>query len=238
MKTVFHAAAERGFASRGWLKSYHSFSFSSYHDPEKMNFGLLRVLNDDFVEQGMGFGTHGHDNMEIVSIPLSGALKHNDSTGREAVINHGDVQIMSAGSGIQHSEYNNSKTEPVKFLQIWVFPKKKDIEPRYEQKSFNEADKKNQFLTVVSPEKNAKSIWINQDAYFSMANLDANFNLDYTLKNPNHGIYAFVLEGNVDVAGKTLGERDALGVYETDKVSFKANSDAKILVIEVPMTFD
>ena len=238
MKTVFHAAAERGFASRGWLKSYHSFSFSSYHDPEKMNFGLLRVLNDDFVEQGMGFGTHGHDNMEIVSIPLSGALKHNDSTGREAVINHGDVQIMSAGSGIQHSEYNNSKTEPVKFLQIWVFPKKKDIEPRYEQKSFNEADKTNQFLTVVSPEKNAKSIWINQDAYFSMANLDANFNLDYTLKNPNHGIYAFVLEGNVDVAGKTLGERDALGVYETDKVSFKANSDAKILVIEVPMTFD
>ena len=238
MKTVFHAAAERGFASRGWLKSYHSFSFSSYHDPEKMNFGLLRVLNDDFVEQGMGFGTHGHDNMEIVSIPLSGALKHNDSTGREAVINHGDVQIMSAGSGIQHSEYNNSKTEPVKFLQIWVFPKKKDIEPRYEQKSFNEADKTNQFLTVVSPEENAKSIWINQDAYFSMANLDANFNLDYTLKNPNHGIYAFVLEGNVDVVGKTLGERDALGVYEIDKVSFKANSDAKILVIEVPMTFD
>ena len=238
MKTVFHAAAERGFASRGWLKSYHSFSFSSYHDPEKMNFGLLRVLNDDFVEQGMGFGTHGHDNMEIVSIPLSGALKHNDSTGREKVINQGDVQIMSAGRGIQHSEYNNSKTEPVKFLQIWVFPKKKDIEPRYEQKSFNEADKTNQFLTVVSPEENAKSIWINQDAYFSMANLDANFNLDYTLKNPNHGIYAFVLEGNVDVAGKTLGERDALGVYEIDKVSFKANSDAKILVIEVPMTFD
>lgn len=238
MKTVFHAAAERGFASRGWLKSYHSFSFSNYHDPKKMNFGLLRVLNDDFVDKGMGFGTHGHDNMEIVSIPLSGALMHNDSTGREAVIIQGDVQIMSAGSGIQHSEYNNSKTEPVKFLQIWVFPKKKDIEPRYEQKTFSEADKKNQFLTVVSPEENAKSIRINQDAYFSLANLDANQSLDYTLKNPKNGVYAFVLEGNIDVADKTLSEKDALGVYETDKVNFKANTDSKVLVIEVPMTFD
>jgi redox-sensitive bicupin YhaK (pirin superfamily) len=238
MKTVFHAAADRGFASRGWLKSHHSFSFSGYHDPKKMNFGLLRVLNDDFVEQGMGFGTHGHDNMEIVSIPLSGALKHNDSTGREKVINQGDVQIMSAGSGIQHSEYNNSKTDAVKFLQIWVLPKDKDIEPRYEQKTFSETDKKNNFLTVVSPEKDAGNVWINQDAYFSLANIDANQSLDYILKKPNNGIYAFVLDGSIDVANQTLANRDALGVYETEKVNFRANTNTKILLIEVPMTFD
>ena len=236
MKTIFHPAGERGFASRGWLKSYHSFSFSQFYDENKMNFGLLRVLNDDFVEQGMGFGAHGHDNMEIVSIPLSGALKHNDSTGREKVINQGDVQIMSAGSGIQHSEINNSKTEPVKFLQIWIMPKEKDIEPRYEQKTFLEEDKHNKFLTVVSPEKGGANIWINQDAYFSMANLDANTNLEYQLINKNHGIYVFVLEGEIELADHNLKERDALGIYEVEKVNILAKAETKLLVIEIPMS--
>jgi len=236
MKTIFHPASERGFASRGWLKSYHSFSFSQYHDPEKMNFGLLRVLNDDFVEQGMGFGTHGHDNMEIISIPLEGALKHNDSTGREAVIQSGDVQIMSAGTGIQHSEANNSDTEPVKFLQIWVFPKQKDITPKYEQKSFTEEAKKNQFLTVVSPEENSDSIWINQDAWFSLTNLDAGKSLNYNLHAKSNGAYVFVLEGNIEAANLDLKDRDAVGVYETDSIAVSAKTDAKVLVIEVPMS--
>ena len=236
MKTIFHPAGERGFASRGWLKSYHSFSFSQFYDEKKMNFGLLRVLNDDFVEKGMGFGTHGHDNMEIVSIPLSGALKHNDSTGREKVINQGDVQIMSAGSGIQHSEINNSKTEDVKFLQIWILPKEKDIEPRYEQKSFSEEDKSNRFLSVVSPEKDAGSVWINQDAYFSLANLDTGSNIDYKLKSKTHGVYLFVLEGEIEVADHNLKERDALGVYEVEKLNILAKTNTKLLVIEVPMS--
>lgn len=236
MKTIFHPAGERGFASRGWLKSYHSFSFSQFYDEKKMNFGLLRVLNDDFVEKGMGFGTHGHDNMEIVSIPLSGALKHNDSTGREKVINQGDVQIMSAGSGIQHSEINNSKTEDVKFLQIWILPKEKDIEPRYEQKSFSEEDKSNKFLSVVSPEKDAGSVWINQDAYFSLANLDTGSNIDYKLKSKTHGVYLFVLEGEIEVADHNLKERDALGIYEIEKLNILAKANTKLLVIEVPMS--
>ncbi len=235
MKTIFHPASERGFASRGWLKSYHSFSFSQYHDPEKMNFGLLRVLNDDFVEQGMGFGTHGHDNMEIVSIPLEGALKHNDSTGREAVIQSGDVQIMSAGSGIQHSEHNNSKSDPVKFLQIWVFPKEANITPRYEQKSFTEDEKKNNFLTVVSPEKDAKNIWINQDAYFSLGNLDADKEFAYQLHGKNNGVYIFLLDGKINAGDKELNNRDAIGIYEVEEVRINTKVDSKVLVIEVPM---
>lgn len=235
MKTIFHPASERGFASRGWLKSHHSFSFSQYHDPEKMNFGLLRVLNDDFVEQGMGFGAHGHDNMEIISIPLEGALKHNDSTGREAVIQSGDVQIMSAGTGMQHSEYNNSKVDPVKFLQIWVIPKQRNIIPRYEQKSFTEEAKKNQFLTVVSPEENSDSIWINQNAWFSLSNLEAGKALNYDLHSISNGVYVFVLEGNIAAANQDLKDRDAIGVYEVDTVAVSAKTDAKVLVIEVPM---
>ncbi len=235
MKTVFHPATERGFNSFGWLKSYHSFSFGQFHDAEKMNFGLLRVLNDDHVEASMGFGTHGHANMEIVSIPLNGALKHNDSTGREEIIKSGDVQIMSAGSGIKHSEYNASKTEPVDFLQIWVFPKIEDIEPRYEQKSFDEKDKLNTFLTVVSPNQDDKAIWINQDAWFSLSNMDADVSLDYELHGANNGVYVFVLEGELSIEDKFLGKRDALAIYEIEKVNITAKTNAKVLVIEIPM---
>lgn len=237
MKTIFHPASERGFNTFGWLKSYHSFSFGQYNDPNKMSFGLLRVLNDDHVERSMGFGTHGHANMEIVSIPLSGALKHNDSTGREEIIKSGDVQIMSAGSGIKHSEYNASKEEPVDFLQIWVFPKVEDIEPRYEQKTFAEEDKNNRFLTVVSPDESDSAITINQDAWFSLTNLSANKSLDYNLHGKNNGIYVFVLEGDVEIEGIKLARRDALGVYETDgNVTLNATTNAKALVIEVPMS--
>ncbi|HET8829219.1 MAG TPA: pirin family protein [Pelobium sp.] len=237
MKTIFHPAKERGFNSLGWLKSYHSFSFGQFNDPQKMNFGLLRVLNDDHVEQSMGFGTHGHANMEIVSIPLSGALRHKDSTGRDEIIKSGDVQIMSAGSGIQHSEHNASKEEPVDFLQIWVFPKVENIEPRYEQKTFLEEQKLNQFLTVVSPDTDDEAITINQDTWFSISNLSEEKALDYELRNKANGIYVFVLEGSLEVAGKVLEKRDAIGIYETEgSVNLKANSDAKMLVIEVPMS--
>lgn len=236
MKTIFHPAKERGFNSFGWLKSNHSFSFGQFHDSEKMNFGLLRVLNDDHVEPSMGFGTHGHANMEIVSIPLTGALRHKDSTGRDEIIKSGDVQIMSAGSGIQHSEYNASKEDAVDFLQIWVFPKLENIEPRYEQKSFSEAQKADQFLTVVSPNTNDEAITINQDAWFSLANLSEGKALDYELHDSNNGIYVFVLEGAIEIAGQALARRDALGVYETaGSATVKANNNAKVLVIEVPM---
>lgn len=235
MKTIFHPAAQRGFATRGWLNSHHSFSFSQFYDPAKMNFGLLRVLNDDDVAKGMGFGTHGHDNMEIVSIPLTGALMHNDSTGREAIIKQGDVQIMSAGSGIQHSEYNESSTDSVQFLQIWVIPKELNITPRYEQKTFIESDKKNKFLTVVSPEKDGNNIWINQDAYFSMANLDAGFQIDYQLHKQKNGVYIFLLEGEIEAENQLLNRRDAMGVYETESISINAKTESKVLLIEVPM---
>lgn len=236
MKTIFHPAKERGFNSFGWLKSNHSFSFGQFHDPEKMNFGLLRVLNDDHVEQSMGFGTHGHANMEIVSIPLSGALRHKDSTGRDEIIGTGDVQIMSAGSGIQHSEYNASKLEPVDFLQIWVFPKKQNIAPRYEQKNFSEATKQDKFLTVVSPDMNDGAITINQDAWFSLSNLSSGTSINYDLHNKANGIYVFVLEGDLEIAKTTLGKRDAIGIYETEgPVGLSAKSDSKILIIEVPM---
>jgi redox-sensitive bicupin YhaK (pirin superfamily) len=236
MKKIIHKAADRGFNNLGWLKSYHSFSFGQFYDPNKMNFGLLRVLNDDFVEQAMGFGTHGHDNMEIVSIPLSGSLKHKDSMGNDAVIRTGDVQIMSAGTGIKHSEYNESAEEPVKFLQIWVFPKEHDIVPRYDQKTFSEEEKLNKFLTVVSPDKNnEEAIWINQDAWFSLSNLQAGKEIEYKLNKEGNGVYIFLLEGVIAVADEILRTRDAIGLYETSSFKIEANNDAKILVIEVPM---
>lgn len=235
MKTIVHRADSRGNADHGWLKSRHTFSFAEYHNPERVRFGLLRVLNDDHVEAGMGFGTHPHDNMEIISIPLKGALAHKDSTGNEHVINTGDVQIMSAGSGLYHSEYNASKTDEVNFLQIWVFPKERDIEPRYEQKTFDVNDRKNKFQTVVSPEKNNGALWINQDSYFSLANLDKDSKVIYNIKHKGNGVYLFVLEGSIEAAGEKLEKRDAIGIEETDSVEIKAGANSELLLIEVPM---
>jgi quercetin 2,3-dioxygenase len=235
MKTIIHKSDSRGKADHGWLKSRHTFSFAEYHDPERVRFGLLRVLNDDIVEAGMGFGTHPHDNMEIISIPLKGALAHKDSTGNEHVINTGDVQIMSAGSGLYHSEYNASKKDEVNFLQIWVFPKEPDIEPRYEQKTFDVNDRKNKFQTVVSPEKNNRALWINQDAYFSLANLTKGTNLKYNIQHKGNGVYIFVINGSVEIAGNKLDTRDAIGIEDTDSIDISANSDSEILAIEVPM---
>ncbi len=235
MKTTIFKAGSRGHADHGWLNSYHTFSFAEYHDPERVRFGLLRVVNDDLVSPGQGFGTHPHDNMEIVSIPLQGALAHKDSTGTEKVINTGDVQIMSAGSGLYHSEYNASKTEPVSFLQIWVFPKERDITPRYEQKSFDKAERQNKLQTVVSPVKDDGALWINQVAWFSLANLEKGQSIDYTLNNKASGVFIFLLEGNAEAVGEKLEKRDAVGVTGADSIKINANENSEILVIEVPM---
>jgi redox-sensitive bicupin YhaK (pirin superfamily) len=236
MKTIIHKAAERGHANHGWLDSYHSFSFAGYHNPAKIHFGALRVLNDDTVAPGYGFGRHPHDNMEIVSIPLSGDLHHKDSTGRDKIIRQGDVQIMSAGSGIEHSEQNANRDKEVKFLQIWVFPKEKNIEPRYEQKTFLPETRQNQWQTVVAPD-NADALWINQDAWFTMGRFDQGKTSQYQIHNSNNGVYAFIISGKATINGQALDTRDAVGVYETDTVVVTADADTEILLIEVPMQF-
>lgn len=234
MRTIFHPANERGHANHGWLDSHHSFSFSSFYDPLKIHFGALRVLNDDVVLGGAGFGQHPHDNMEIVSIPTVGALAHKDTTGTSKVIATNDVQIMSAGTGLEHSEFNASKTDPVNFFQLWIFPKKRDIKPRYEQKTFDPTERKNSFQVVVSA-SGGNAIAINQDAWISLADFSEGFTKDYTLNLKGNGVYLFVIDGQVEVAGKELNKRDAIGIWETDKVSITATQDSKILVVEVPM---
>ncbi|HRE10570.1 MAG TPA: pirin family protein [Ignavibacteria bacterium] len=235
MKTTLHKAETRGKADHGWLNSHHTFSFASYHNPERVRFGLLRVLNDDIVHAGEGFGTHPHDNMEIISIPLSGALAHKDSTGNEHVINTGDVQIMSAGSGLYHSEYNASKKEAVNFLQIWVFPKERDIEPRYDQRSYDPDDRKNKFQLVVSPEKESSSLWINQDSYFSLTDLEKGSSIEYKLHNPANGIYLFLIEGSIRAGDIQLNKRDGLGIEDTNSINLTAAENSQLLLIEVPM---
>ena len=235
MKTTLHRAETRGHANHGWLNSHHTFSFGGYYDPGRVHFGLLRVLNDDIVTGGGGFGQHPHDNMEIISIPLKGALEHGDNTGGKGTIRSGEVQIMSAGSGIAHSERNASKEEDVNFLQIWVFPKERNIKPRYDQKLFATEERKNKFQAVISPEKNDGTLWINQDAWFSLGNLTKGFNGDYAVKKSSNGIYVFVIEGEVTVNGQKLNKRDGFGVWDTDKISITADTDAEVLLIDVPM---
>jgi len=235
MKTILYPAAERGHANHGWLNAYHSFSFASWYDAKKVQFGLLRVLNDDTIAPAMGFVMHQHDNMEIVTIPLKGILEHKDSMGNTGQIKPGEIQAMSAGTGVFHSEYNGSKTEETKLFQVWIFPKVKDIEPRYEQKSFSAEDRQNKFQTIVSPEKSDKTMWINQDAFFALGNFDKGKASDYSFRHKGNGAYVMVMEGEVEIDGQKLSRRDAMGIWDTDKVSIKANSYSEILVIEVPM---
>jgi len=235
MKQIIHKAASRGHANHGWLNSYHTFSFSGFYDPARIHFGALRVLNDDTVAAGMGFGTHPHDNMEIISIPLSGDLKHKDSMGNETIIKHGDIQVMSAGTGISHSEMNANKDQEVKFLQIWVFPNKQNVTPRYDQITLDETKLKNHLQQVLSPDANDDGVWIHQNAWFSMGQLDKGFNTTYTLKNKTNGVYAFVIEGDVTINGQALNKRDGLGISETDTISISADSDTRLLLMEVPM---
>ncbi len=235
MKTILFKAADRGSADFGWLKPNYYFSFAQYHNPEKVHFGLLRVLNDDFVAGGGGFPTHPHDNMEIVTIPFTGALQHKDSTGGNGVIKAGDIQIMSAGTGVQHSEFNASKTEPVTLFQVWVFPKERNIKPRYDQRNFDVSDRVNKWQTVVSPLDSDKALWINQDARFALTRLDAGKEISYSTAFKGNGVFLVVINGSVQVDGKQLNKRDALGISETDSFSITADADAELLAIEIPM---
>ncbi len=235
MKTILHKAATRGHANHGWLDTSHTFSFANYYDPTRMNFGVLRVLNDDFVDGGKGFGTHPHDNMEIISVPLSGDLEHKDSMGNVAVIKQNDVQILNAGTGISHSEYNKNADKKVNFLQIWVFPKVKNIEPGYDQINFKPEDRVNKLQQIVSPSKEDDGVWINQDAWFHLGNLTKGFQADYAIKLKDNGVYAFVIEGDVTINGQKLNKRDGFGVWDTDKLSIVADSNAEVLLMEVPM---
>ncbi len=236
MNTIYHAADSRGKADHGWLKSFHTFSFSSYYNPERVHFGALRVLNDDTVAPGMGFGTHPHDNMEIVSIPLSGDLQHRDSMGNVAVIREGDVQVMSAGTGIRHSEMNHNRDKEVQFLQIWVIPEKKNVEPRYDQQNFSQADKINKWLTVVSPIGSSDGgVQVHQQAWFSLSKLEAGKKLSYTLHNPASGLYLFLLEGEAEVAGQALNRRDGIGITGTNEIEISSLAGADLLLMEVPV---
>lgn len=235
MKTVLHKAETRGHANHGWLDSHHTFSFANYYNPDRVHFGVLRVLNDDIVAPGRGFGTHPHDNMEIISIPLEGDLEHKDSMGNTTVIRQGDVQVMSAGTGIYHSEFNKNADQPVKFLQIWLFPKKRGVKPRYDQISLAQKELKNQLIQILSPNVDDDGVWIHQDAWFHMGHLEKGRQTDYTLKRKGNGVYAFVLEGTVSIEGQALGKRDGFGIWDTDKITIKADSNAKILLMDVPM---
>ena len=236
MKSILHKANTRGHANHGWLDTYHTFSFAGYYDPERVHFGVLRVLNDDTVAGGMGFGTHPHDNMEIISIPTLGELEHTDNMGNVQVIKQGDVQVMSAGTGIQHSEKNKNSDKPVKFFQIWVFPKQKNVKPRYDQKAFSESDKSNKLLTVVSPiGTNDGGVQVHQDTWFTLGKLDKDFTATYSLKNKANGVYAFVIEGDVTINSQKLNRRDGLAITEADNLKIKADNDAELLLMEVPV---
>ena len=237
MKTIIHKADTRGFADHGWLKSHHTFSFAGYQDQNRMNFGMLRVLNDDVVQPKMGFGTHPHQNMEIISIPLKGALSHKDSMGNKRAIEVGEVQVMSAGTGLTHSEFNDSKTDEVNFLQLWIIPEEMSVEPNYEQRMFSDSGKQNQLQTVVAPKDKleGEALPISQQAYIYRSKLAANNTLNIPLKSSNNGLYIFVADGEVNTGNTILGKRDAVGISETDSVEIAAKSDADLVIIEVPM---
>lgn len=236
IQTVVHKSDTRGHANHGWLESYHSFSFAGYFDPEKTNFGLLRVLNDDRVAGGMGFGKHPHDNMEIISIPLEGDLEHEDSMGTKRVISKNDVQVMSAGTGVFHSEYNKNADIDVKFLQIWIFPKFRNIAPRYDQKTYDPALRVNKIQRIVSPiEDSTDTVKINQDAYLSMSRIEPGRVLTYNLQNKENGAYVFILSGSGLAAGQQLSNRDAVGVWGTDRFEMEASEEMELLIIETPL---
>jgi redox-sensitive bicupin YhaK (pirin superfamily) len=234
-KTILHKADTRGGADHGWLKSYHTFSFAGYFNPERVQFGALRVLNDDEVDGGKGFGDHPHDNMEIISIPLEGSLQHKDSMGNLATIEPGEIQVMSAGTGIYHTEYNKDKNQAVKFLQIWVFPNQRNVEPRYDQIRIAQPEKPNQLVQILSPDKDDAGVWIYQDAWFNMATLSAAGDVNYQMHKAGNGAYIFVLSGEVSVEDEQLHTRDGFGIWETDRFTIKAQTEARVLIMEVPM---
>ena len=232
---ILHKASSRGHADHGWLNAYHSFSFASWYNPERIQFGMLRVLNDDTVAAGMGFGTHPHDNMEIITIPLEGDLAHKDSMGNSSTIKTGDVQVMSAGTGIQHSEFNPNADLQTKLFQIWLFPKYRNVEPRYQQITLDVAKQKNSFAQILSPNPDDEGVWIHQDAWFYLSDFEANFSKILALQKEGNGFYIMNIEGEIEVNGEKLEKRDAIGIWEAIEIEIKANSDSRFLIMEIPM---
>lgn len=237
MKKIFHSSSSRGAADHGWLQAKHSFSFANYYDSERVQFGALRVLNDDIIAPGMGFGTHPHDNMEIITIPLDGALEHKDSMDNIGVIETDEIQVMSAGSGVYHSEYNKSRDQSVSLLQIWVFPNKKNVTPRYDQKNIKDLKKVNSFYPIVTPNQKGPGMWIHQDAWFHIGEFDKETRINYKINKKGNGVYAFLIEGSVQIDGKSLEKRDALGLWDTESFELLANPNSRILLIEVPLNY-
>jgi len=237
MNTIIDRADSRGFADHGWLKSHHTFSFAGYQNPKRMNFGKLRVLNDDLVQPTMGFGTHPHQNMEIISIPLKGALSHKDSMGNKRAIEVGEVQVMSAGTGLTHSEFNDSQTDEVNFLQLWIIPEEMGVTPNYEQRKFAISERKNKLQTVVAPKDKTEgdTLPISQQAYIYRTDLDKNNSIALKPKNTDNGFYIFVVDGSIEVSGKSLNKRDAIGVWDIDSVDVAAHESLEVIIIEVPM---
>ena len=235
MNTVLHKANTRGNANHGWLNSYHSFSFANYYNPERMGFGKLRVLNDDYVKPGMGFNTHPHSNMEIISIPLEGDLEHQDSAGNVAVIKEGDIQVMSAGSGIYHSEFNKNKDKAVKFLQIWVLTNKIGVNPRYDQMTLDQSKLNNRFMQILSPNPKDDGVWIYQDAWFHLGKFSNKIIHNYKIHKKGNGLYAFILEGTASIENQKLGRQDAFGIWNTEQIKINADENSTILLLEVPM---
>lgn len=235
MKTTIHKSGTRGHANHGWLNTHHTFSFANYYDPERIQFGALRVLNDDLIAPGMGFGTHPHDNMEIITIPVHGTVEHKDSMGNHGTITAGEIQVMSAGTGVFHSEYNHEKSIPLELFQIWVFPDKRNVSPRYDQKSLELLAKKDEFYQIVSPNPDDDGVWIHQQAWFHLGDLSAGWEGSYTLKKADNGLYVFVIEGNILAEGIELSRRDGLGIIEKEKISIQTKEASRVLLMEVPV---
>lgn len=235
MKTILYKSESRGYANHGWLEARHSFSFANYFNRDRMNFGVLRVLNDDAIAGGQGFGMHPHDNMEIITIPLEGDLEHKDNMGNQAVIRQGDVQVMSAGSGVYHSEFNHHPDKTLKLFQIWVLPNKRNVEPRYDQISIRDVMKRNKLYQVLSPSPEDQGVWIHQDAWFFLGDFDAGKSDSYTIKKSENGIYIMVIDGEINVSGNKLEKRDAIGIWDVNEIEISASSDARILLMDLPM---
>ena len=237
MKTKLYTSDSRGYADHGWLKTNHTFSFANYYNPERIHFGALRVLNDDWVAAGEGFGKHPHDNMEIITIPFSGEILHQDSMGNKGVIKPGEIQVMSAGTGIFHSEYNHSKDQPLTLFQIWIIPNKKNVTPRYDQITINDLAKRDELFQILSPNIDDQGVWINQDAWFYMGDLSSGTQVEYKLNRLESGVYIQLIEGEVEIEGNTLRDRDAISITEASTIKIKSNNKTRVLVMEVPMTW-
>lgn len=235
MKTIIHKSETRGHANHGWLNTYHTFSFANYYNPERVHFGALRVLNDDWIARGQGFSMHPHDNMEIITIPLEGVVEHKDSMGNKGTISAGEIQVMSAGTGVFHSEYNPSANDDLRLLQIWIFPDKKNVSPRYEQISLADVEKKDELYSVVTPDPDGPGMWIHQKAWFSLGNLSAGWEGSYSTHDDKSGVYVFIISGNAVVAGSELQTRDGIGIWDTSKVDIRTSSETRLLIMEVPM---